>query len=183
MKQSAKQLFQLAKAAHEEIFRQLKAVEQEMKKNMNMVELCDYAYAINESHTLMESSKKELWKLRELSNKLVCGLYLQTDMSSRSIHTDYVTATPDIGRSPNIPSEKSDPAGYKQLMDYLNIPDFGEDENGNKIEPVRPHWPGLVEYIKKLDAVGKPVPPGIDVSKLTPVYKLTLRKKKGVLEE
>lgn len=183
MKPSAKQLFQLAKAAHESIFNQLKKLEREVNENMNMVELCDYAYAVDQAYNHIEDLKKELWKLREACNKRVCALVLQSNYQERSIHTDYVTATPNISRSPSIPSEKSDPAGYKKLLDHLGIPDFGTDEEGNKIEAVRPHWPGLVSYIQKLDAAGKPTPPGIDVNKLTPVYKLTLRKKKGVLEE
>lgn len=200
MKESAKTLFRNAKESHEIVYKRLSELRQEIEKCNNYVELCDYAFAVHESHEYIEDIKKELWKLRESINKKVDELWLQAAIKGgrdfpRSIHTDYVTATPDIKQAPNIPSQKSDPKAYKELMDYLKIDtsDWPEHPDSNKIEKgdnnetiksevVKIHWPGLVNLVTERMSAGLPVPPGINISKLVPVYKLTLRKKRDVLD-
>ena len=197
MKKSAQNIYAESKKVHENIYRLMAQLRVEIDKCNNMVELCDYAYAINGTHGFIEDLKKELWKFRELLNKKVCDLWIsfaQRDISSvdRSIRTDYVTATPDIGQAPNIPKPRDNPEAYKKLMDYLGIDISGwpvtETENdeggeGGKLnEVVKIHWPGLCALVTAKLAAGLPAPPGIDISKMSPVYKLTLRKRRDVLD-
>lgn len=175
MKTSAITLFRLAKSAHETIYRQLAEVQHEINKCSNMVELCDYVFAVDQAHELIEDNKKALWNLREALNKKICELYVRSNPSEPNIKTDYVTATPDVKYSPNIPSKKGNPEAFEKLMKHLGIP----TEVMNS-EAVRPHWPGLVEFVSQQLAAGKPCPPGIDVKKLMPIFKLTLRRKKEI---
>ena len=194
MKESAKTLFRNVKESHEIIYKCMSELRQEVEKCNNYVELCDYAFAVDQSHEYVQDLKVELWKFREFLNKKVDELWLQAAVNGgssfpRSIHTDYVTATPDIKQAPNIPSQKSDPEAYKKLMDYLNIdvsnwPEHPNPEyKGAKSEVVKIHWPGLVNLVTENLAAGRPAPPGIDISKLTPIYKLVLRKKRDILDK
>lgn len=187
MKQSAQNLFRLAQTAHEEIYKLQTILQQEVSKCNSLTELADYAFAIDRSHELIEDCKKQLWKFREEINKKVCTLYMEQYINNPSkagpIKTDHVTATPDIKTAPKIP--KAGSPEWKQLIDFLNIPDFGmsEKSNGEKpLEVVRLHWPDLIEHLTNLDSQGKPPPPGINPASKTLVYKLTLRKKKEVLD-
>lgn len=193
MKKSAQNIYSESKKVHENIYRLMAQLRVEIDKCNNMVELCDYAYAINGTHGFIEDLKKELWNFRELLNKKVCDLWIsfaQKDISSvdRSIRTDYVTATPAIGTAPNIPKPRDNPEEYKKLMDYLGIDISGwpvtetEDEGGKLNEVVKIHWPGLCALVTAKLAAGSPAPPGIDISKMSPVYKLTLRKRRDVLD-
>jgi hypothetical protein len=63
-------------------------------------------------------------------------------------------------------------------MEHLGIP-----EHMAAGDVVRPHWPGLKEYLTKLAQQGLPLPPGIDPQKTYSEYTLEVRKKKGVLED
>ena len=193
MKKSAQNIYAESKKVHENIYRLMAQLRVEIDKCNNMVELCDYAYAINGTHGFIEDLKKELWNFRELLNKKVCDLWIsfaQKDISSvdRSIRTDYVTATPSIGTAPNIPKSRDNPEEYKKLMDYLGIDISGwpvtetEDEGGKLNEVVKIHWPGLCSLVTAKLSAGLPAPPGIDISKMSPVYKLTLRKRRDVLD-
>jgi len=190
MKESAKTLFRNVKESHEIIYKCMSELRQEVEKCNNYVELCDYAFAVDQSHEYVQDLKVELWKFREFLNKKVDELWLQAAVNGgcsfpRSIHTDYVTATPDIKQAPNIPSQKSDPEAYKKLMDYLNIDvsNWPVKEDGGLSEVVKIHWPGLCNLVTEKMAKGLSAPPGIDISKLTPVFKLTLRKKKDILDK
>lgn len=192
MKPSAQNLYAESKKVHENIYRLMAELRSEIDKCNSMEELADYAYAVNGTHSFIEDLKKELWKFRELINKKTCDIWISfasKDPTSvdRSIRTDYVTATPDIGTAPNIPSAKNDPEAYKKLMDYLGIDisdwPVTESEEGVKLnEVVKIHWPALCALVSAKLAAGLPAPPGIDISKMSPVYKLSLRKRRDVLD-
>lgn len=195
MKPSAQNLYAESKKVHETIYTLMAQLRSEVDKCNNMVELADYAYAINGAHSFIEDLKKELWKFRELLNKKTCDIWIafaRQDPASvdRSIRTDYVTATPDVGVAPNIPSAKNDPETYKKLMDYLGIDisqwpvtETEDGEGGKKLnEVVKIHWPGLCALVTAKLAAGLPAPDGVDVSKMSPVYKLALRKRRDILD-
>lgn len=185
MKPSVQNLFRTAQHAHETLYKQIEELKAELNVCRNMHELADYTFAIDKAHDLIEDSKAQLWKLKEEAVKFTClcwiGSQINHPAGEHNIKTDYVTATPDIKKSPNIP-KKGTPE-WRQLLDYLNIPDFGLNEKGEPLEIAKIHWPALVEYLSNLEKEGRPVPPGIDVSKLTPVFKLALRKKRNVLDK
>lgn len=195
MQPSAQVIYSYGKTSHEEMYKKLAALKSEIDRCNNFAELCDYAFAVDGAHKFIEDLKKELWKFRESINKKVCELWLQAAQShlnsgqsfDRSIRTDYVTATPNIGQAPNIPKasgDNADPEGYKKLMDYLGIDTskWARKEDGELSEVVKIHWPGIVALVTERLSAGLPCPPGIDVSKMLPVYKLTLRKRRDVLD-
>lgn len=193
MKPSAQNIYKTTSDSHSKIYKLLAELRTEIDNcanNADYVELCDYVYAINESHKLAEDIKATLYNFRDMLNKKICDLWLIEALQGkvgRSIKTEHVTATPDIGHSVNLPNPKNDPANYKQFMDYLgiDISKWGEKENekGEKYlnEVLKPHWPGIVKLVEDIQASGEPVPSCLDVTQI-PVYKVTLRKKKHILE-
>ena len=190
MQSTAKDLFAKAKEAHSLVYFALRELQHAIEQCNNLKELCDYDFAVDQSHEFIEDAKRELWKLREEINAKICMLWLDIARNDpvnakRSIHTDYVTATPDIGQSPNIPSAKTEPEAYKALMDFIGIDvsKWGKTEKGELNEVVKLHWPGLVRIVSENLSAGKPCPPGVDISKLKPVFKVALRKKRDILDD
>lgn len=190
MQSSAKNLFAKAKELHSSVYFALREVQHAISQCDDIKELCDFDLAADEAHEFIYDLKKELWNLREEINAKICTLFVQAAVNDpvnakRSVHTDYVTATPDISQSPNIPSAKTDPDAYLALMKYIGVDTstWTKNEKGELNEAVKFHWPGLTALVTKHLSAGLPVPPGIDLSKLKPVFKVALRKKRDVLDE
>lgn len=163
-----------AKKAHDEIYRLIALLKPEVEKCRRKEELVDYAYALYEAHKFIDDLEGEVRRLKERAICLADALWVQ-ESTGESIRTDYCTATPDIKMAANIPSQKRDPEAFDAFMQHLGIkPELYKGES----EVVRPHWPGLVEYVSALISQGKPLPPGVNMEKKYPVYKMSFRKKK-----
>lgn len=151
----------------------LEAVEQEK----TLIELADTAYAIRRSFEVLEDALKHLRSLKTASEKVLC-LRWALQAEPTAIRTEYTTASPECTDMPQIPSRKTAPEQYKRLLVELGCkPEMAEDDT------VRPHWPGLAEYFRKLNAEGRPLPAGVDPSKTYPVFSCRFLKKKGIIED
>jgi hypothetical protein len=137
-------------------------------------ELADMAYALKRIEEMFCDIEKRTRNTYELTERLLCMLWAKSG-DSDPIRTEHCTVTPRIRMAAQIP-KKGTPE-YEELMTSLGI--VGEAASS---DAVRPHWPGLVEYVTGLLAAGRQLPKGIDTSKTYPVYGVTIRQRKGITE-
>lgn len=177
MHENAKQVYAQAKRCFEETYALLVETKEYFERCNDMDELADVTYAMKQSEKFLKDLSSTLKKQRENLERIACLLWVKRNVAD-PIKTDYVTATPNLKTMASLPTKKGDPEGYAALLKWLGIrEDVSEDD------AVRPHWPGMVEYLTKLMEEGKPLPPGIDPGKTYPMYTLSHRKRKEILED
>lgn len=181
MHKLAIELHKAAREAHARIYEMILSLRNDVVKCASKEELADYAYALRFAWRHIDDTRKDLKGLQELAEKLTCMKCTLLD-DGDTIKTAYVTATPDCKPIASLPKKSKDPEGYRALMLGLGIPEYVLDEEDEERETFKPHFPGIVARLEKLMAEGKPLPPGIDVTKTYPKYSLELRPKKGVEE-
>ena len=140
----------------------------------DLQELADFAYALKKVSDMLVEMSKRSRNSYELSERLLCMLWAKAN-SDEPIRTPYCTITPRIRMAAQIPKKGTDE--YEMLMASLGI-----NAELAQVDAVRPHWPGLVDYVTERLTSGKPLPSGIDTTKTYPVYGVTIRDRKGVTE-
>lgn len=177
MQPQAKEFYREAFDYSMSLQEQLPTLQSMLQQQQPIEESADLHYAISRAFDVVEDTLKHLRQLKTLSEKLVCLKWALLP-SGDNIKTDYVTATPKVVEMPKIPSQKSDPEGYKKLLQYFNCPEELLDK-----DLLRVHWPSLSLLVEEHAAEGKPLPPGCDPSTTYPIYSVRQLKRKGVLEE
>ena len=175
MHRSLKNLYLKAKQNHELLYTELKTLRTQVEKCNDMKELADTVYALRECYKLTDDARKLIDNIKGLAERLACIIWIKTSEGDK-IETDYCIGTPKVKQITSVPKRGTE--DYALLMDFLEIPDTGE-------EVVRFHWPGLTEHLTRLAEEGKPLPPGIDPSKTYAGYSLSVRtnqSKKGIDE-
>lgn len=176
MLQQAKDYYKLVFDFNMELQRQIPAMQELLQTGMCLEEQADLHYAIHRAFEMLEETLKHMRVVENLSTKVLC-LKWSLQSNGDNVKTDYVTATPQVTEMPKMPSEKSSPDEYRRMMADLGVPlDMVEND------VVRPHWPGFKDMVHTLAEQGLPLPDGCDLTSSYPVYKVRLRKKKGVLE-
>lgn len=181
-----KYAFEVARFAHEEIYKSLQAARS-VAQGVELEELVDIAYACREINKFVESLDKEVRGLDKFVERIGCLKWLQMVDGPDNIQTEYATATPDMRTCAKIPSVEADPAGYHKLMDYLGIDpvlrDAGdiETEHGKEsTEVVRVHWPGFQTLVNRLNREGFQLPEGINPAANYTDYKFRIRGRKKI---
>ena len=137
-------------------------------------ELADMAYALKKIMEIFDEVEKRTRNTYELAERLLCMMWAQAG-DSDPIRTPYCTITPRIRMAAQIPKKGS--VEYEELMKALGI-----TVELQATDAVRPHWPGLVDYVTELLTNGRQLPPGVDPNKTYPVYGVTIRPRKGITE-
>jgi hypothetical protein len=139
-----------------------------------ITELADLAYVFKLLDDIVHDMHKKSASSYELAGRLLCLMWAKNG-SGESVRTPYCTVTPRIKMAANLPKRGTD--DYVALMNSLGI-------NAEMLETdaVRPHWPGLTDFITQRLTEGKPLPAGVDQSSTYPVYGITVLKRKGVTE-
>lgn len=178
MEDLAKGLYQDVKAAHAAIYARILEAKARVQACNNMEEVADWAYAMREAEKFAEDLRKELGYVEELATKVACLLWVKTGTGD-PIRTAYCTASPDVKMMARLPKRSQEPEQFFALMQHLGI---SPELAGLNVEhPVlKPHWPGMVDYVSEQLKQGKPLPPGMDSSITYPIYALAVRKKKDV---
>jgi len=158
--------------AHTDLYKKKLQLESLVLHMTDLQELADTVYALKETIKFIEDIRTQLRGLEELGIKIACALWLR-DEKAEPIRTEYVTASPDVKTMVSIP--KPGQPGYLEFMAQ-----FGITEAMANADVVRPHWPGMIEYVSQQLQAGKPLPVGTDLSKTYSIFKLTCRGKKGV---
>jgi hypothetical protein len=140
----------------------------------NINELADYTYTVRKISDMLVEMSKRTRNTYELAERLLCMLWAQVG-DPEPIRTPYCTITPKIRMAAQIPKKGTEE--YEKLMTALGI-----TLELAQVDAVRPHWPGMTEYVTQRLTEGKPLPPGIDPHKTYPVYGVLIRDKKGITE-
>ena len=149
----------------------------ELEKGANTLDECvDTVYAIRESVEYLEELRKKLNSLSEDLQTAIC-LSLATRFK-KSHATEYCTGTRKQTLVHNIPTKKRQPEKYQEVMEHLGIPQEVIDR-----ELVRIHWPSWKDFCQSLMEAGEPVPAGVDPSKATTIFSVTVRRKKDILDD
>jgi hypothetical protein len=183
--QNLQDLYRLARELHGEVIRECAAQNARTKSDPRPTELADAAYALREIETFLEEARKKIKSEKEFAEHMACAVTTQVYQTAEAIRTEYCTAKPDVKMVVTVPSRSKDPEKYAAMMEYLEVPRVLWD-SGEEHAVVKAHWPGLVAHLDKLQAQGKPLPPGIDPNKTYPNYKLIIRGKKrpdGIADE
>lgn len=105
---------------------------------------------------------------------IIWGFKMQTGQTDKaSIHGRVALGVPDTKTVTVVPPKDS--AEYVMLMHHLGVTDEMLQHDSLHI-----HWPGLCDYLEKLNRSGKPLPPGIDAKKTHPRNTLTARVRPGL---
>lgn len=164
------------KAMHEAVFRDiLRTREPVENRQIKSEDLVDMAYVLREMAALADDIRRECAAHQGLMEKAACIEWVVRNDPTGPIRGELAVGTPDLKQMSSLPKPKTEPAEYRAMMLYLGVPE-------NLHDVVRPHWPAMVDWISDLTAQGKPLPPGIDLTKTYPVYRLRLLKKKAVDE-
>lgn len=179
MNETAVTAFRAARTVHEQVVALQQRLEKFVAECVDKGELADVAYAMREASKLVDDTRKRLDGLGETAQKVACLVSVQLgDVST--IRTEHCSATPDVRQVASPPRRSTRPEEFARLMDHLGVPKHLWEGGDHAV--VQPHWPGLMDYLARQAAEGKPLPPGIDPSRTFPEYKLVIRAKKGVTE-
>lgn len=186
MKETSKQLMIQVKDAFTKLQAAMAAVEADVRAEQDIHELTDAALALRESFKFVHDLRADIMRTREVATRKACLMWARDARYANgdSIKTDYCTATPDVRIVPAVPTMKKDPETFSMMMQHMGIDSSLftdlEDGEGRATQAVKPHWPGMIAYVNRLMAEGKPLPPGFDPEATHAQYKLNIRAKKGV---
>lgn len=180
MLDEAKKLYQSVSTNHRNTYIMAEAIEKLAPQLAgDLKETADMTYALQECFDLAEDTLKTLRKLRGNIDKLFCAMTVAGGAVGK-VETEHCEATPKVKMSVSLPSRRSDPEKFAAVMKELGIP---ENMYSGETEFVRPHFPGMVEYVTNKLANGEPLSAALsDVTRQYPVYSVKISAKKGVLE-
>lgn len=170
--------YRRAKSSHADLYRHLIYVRDNLK-DLTQEDLVDIALVLRSISALADDIRKECNGIKELVERVVCLRWVQATLNDPgapdAIRGELATGTPDVRQMASLPRPNSDPEGYEKLMRSIGA------ITAARKDLVRPHWPGLTEWITRLAKKGKQLPKGIDPNKTYPLYRLfPLRRKKGI---
>lgn len=181
MKLALKDAYATAYAAYQDLLSRLDEIGEVARNEEDLEELADTAYMLREMATMLKRLRVKADKLGETAQARACAMGVQSD--TEIIRTPHCTATLDMKMNPKLPTRSRDPEGYAAMMDFLQVPrglwDVPEDQHS----AVDLKWPGMVDLVSNLVAEGKPLPPGVKPDSTKPLFRLLMRKRKGVLED
>jgi hypothetical protein len=164
MKPEMLKLYETVKATHAQSYSAMIELRNALSDESEMTELVDAALVLRDGAQMLDDLRKELNKLRDVTNKRCCMAWLTSD--GDPIRTTYATGMPKVKQVPRMPKHGSEE--YEQLCAA-----YGFDPR----LPFRPHWPSMVEDISERLAEGRPVPEGCDPNAVYQVFDVELRSK------
>jgi hypothetical protein len=178
---AAQDLEWMLRERHEQVYLKIKELKELASKQGDIKELTDIAYALHECEKFLDAEEKECRNFRETLERVIGALWAKIG-NPEPVRTAHVTASPDIKIMVPMPDRRREPEAYQKLMRSMKVPEelwvAGEGDNEHSV--VKPHWPGMVEYVSQLASRGLPLPDGLDPSKTMSIYKLRYRGKKEV---
>lgn len=165
---------QMAKC-YEQLYTFVIQVREEVEQ-LSLEEAVDVGFLLREIAACADDLKKEVNHVKELLERVICIKWIANSLNDVSkagpIHGELATGSPDVKQAAVLPRQKDDPEGYDAFIKRIGV--MGA---ARKFALVRPHWPTVIEYLSRLAEQGKPLPPGINVDKAYPVYRVTFRRK------
>lgn len=146
-----------------------------MEKQTDVAALADTVYTFKEIQKMIEDMESRIRGAANLAERLFCLLWAQSE-NFESVKTDHCTATAKIKQSASLPKKGTEEYN-KLLSSFFKVP-----QELIELDAVRPHWPGVTDLLTELAVRGKPLPDGIDPTKVYHVYSVLIRKRKGITE-
>ena len=167
------QKYKEIKSLYLETYQLLSIARDDLKRSeFTTSDIVDLVYVMRETSKIINDLRKEIDGIKQQFENVGCLISISLG-DLEPIRTSLATGSPKLRLAAKIPSQTKDPDNFALLMDYLGV---SKDAVANKC--VKPHWPGLVEWISNDASMGKPLPPGIDPNSSYPVYSITIRAKK-----
>jgi len=133
--------------------------------------LADICYVCREVSNTIDEMRKQIDRTKESAAKDCCTLL--TMFNQRNIQTNLCTATPKPKMQFRYPSKKRE-EGWAEFIEKL----LEDNQVVIANELVRPHFPGIQEYLATFVEKGKPLPFGISLASFFgSVPDMTIRKK------
>lgn len=182
MRDDVKQTFQTITTAYETIYSQLAQLARALVKETDPAHLADAAYAMREAEKMLKRLRIQADAVGITAQRVACIVLTKQD--EEKVQTEYVVAHTDLTLHANVPSARKEPEKFRAMMEYLEVPpDLWDYDDPERDRVVSVSWPGFVQLLTERASEGKPLPPGIDVSDTKPIYRLKLRKRRGILED
>jgi len=183
MNDKAKNFYREVFKFHQWLSAECTALERELKQ-LNVVEdVADFDLVCAKVNDLLQDAAKQTRALGRYSTKITCLVWQRNALETNNfdpIRTDYVTASPDVVQMPKVPSHRQDPEAYATLCRSLGMPDEAIEDR-----TIQPHWPSLLEKVRKAMRQGLAPPAGLDPNVSFPEYSVRrlTRGKKEILDD
>lgn len=151
---------------------------EDARRPKNLGEISDSVLALKRCEESLKFMTREVHNAYRLMEQLGCIACVE--LRVKRMEGEFSTATPQIHFAMTLPRKNEDPEGYAKFLEFFGVsPELAE--NGL----MKCDWPQMMEYLSNQQAMGKPLPPGVDGKKSFPIYKFRSALKKGVddLEE
>lgn len=142
-------------------------------------DISDMVLALKRCEEIINYMKRDVHNAYILMERLACIACTELNIAKR-LEGEFSTATTKINFAMTLPKRKTDPEGYAKFLEYFGVsPELAE--NGL----MKCDWPQMMEYLSNQQAMGKPLPPGVDGRRSYPIYGLRSALKSGIddLEE
>ena len=132
-------------------------------------DMVNFIYVMREISKLADDLRKESDGVGHMLENVACALWVSQN-ETKPIRASLATGTPDCKLAVKVPSRKTEPERFQQLMDFFGVP-----ESAVEARVIKPYWPGLCEHVSLLSEEGKPLPPGINPEDTYPTYKVRVK--------
>lgn len=160
----------------------LKGLEQQLEetnaREVSLHALADTLYALRETYETLDEMRKRIDKLRTRYSKQYAVIHVAKGDHTFVAKTDYCSATPKVKATMSVPKKDKDPVEWKALMDWLQIP-----ERARATEAVRVHYPGLQALVSQAMQDCERIPQDLLSRIKTDDIEVSIRKKKGVMDD
>jgi hypothetical protein len=181
MKSLPKNLYREASILHARTYSLLADLAASLTGETDIAEVADVAFAMREMGKLLHEVEVRCNGVGESAQRLACALAIRDEIEV--IKTVHVSAEPDLKLNAKLPSPKTEPEAYAKLMRYLGVPEELWNVGPERRRAVDLQWPGMVEYLTDKAQRGEPLPEGVAAEDTKPLFRLLMRRRKGVLED
>ena len=180
MKSEIQALYHEAILLHTNTYAQLARLSASLQQETDVRVIADAAFAMREMGKLLHEVEVRINGVGDLAQRLACAIAIRDEIEE--IKTLHVVAKPDLKLNAKLPSPKNEPEEYAKLMRYLGVPEELWNVGPENRRAVDLCWPGMVEFLTAKAEHGEPLPAGVSAVDTKPLFRLMMRRRKGVLE-
>lgn len=182
MRERLKNIYRTVEKLYREAYNELAISAEELYEERSLEELADTTYALREAGELINRLRIRVEALKTEIEAKACTIAVESGEID-PIRTEYCTATPDMKISVSVPKRRKEPEAYAELMTALGVPRELWDRGVENSPAVDLHYPGLVEMVTERAAAGLPLPPGVSPDRTKTMFRLAIRRRRGILGE
>lgn len=159
---------------HRTLVDELSSLRERVKAaNESIEDLVDVGALLRRVSALADDVRKEADGAQRLVDRVACAQWVrdhQNDVNPGPIRGRLAVGSPKVAMVATLPHRSSDPEAYESLLRHIGV-----SEEVIRAGLVSLHWPTVQEWLSELCAAGSPLPPGIDVSKTHPDFRVDTR--------